>query len=281
MTSLLDQPSHLGLRVLVSDNASSDGTGEEAKRCGDGLDLAMRRTDLLRPSEHFVSAGRWALASEPQAEFFSFLAGDDTWTAGFAEAALDALEQNPTASMVFPAFLWEGDGPNRLLPPIALEQHKARYRQWRALLAADRRELANLAYGVFRREAFEDLIAAWGRGGDAFASDYAAVWSILGHHRAVACPLAVGRRHVRSGADLLERVGIHRASATTPIDLVRLYLRLNFRVNHLIARALARAAPDGSAPSLWQVQVFRAPQWLIGAARQIRSLPPRSESGGG
>jgi glycosyltransferase involved in cell wall biosynthesis len=267
VSSLAGQDGPVRLRVLVSDNASDDGTGDAAMAAADGLDLALRRIEPLPPSGHFVSAGRWALAAETEAEHFAFLAGDDTWAPQFTAAALAALRRDPTAGMVFPTFVWEGDGPERHLSPLDLEQASAGARRRRGLTAPDGRELANLAYGVFRRDAFEDLVASWERGGEVFGSDFAAVWSTLGRHRPVRCPQAVGLRHVRSGADLLERVGLRRTDAAGVVATLRLYVRLNLRVNRLLAQAMARA--DVDAPPSWQVQLLRAPQWLWGGVRRF------------
>jgi glycosyltransferase involved in cell wall biosynthesis len=275
--SLSAQSGPARLRVLVSDNASTDGTASAAHGFDDRLDLTVRTTEPLGPSAHFVSAGRWALTMEPAAAHFAFLAGDDTWTAGFVSATLAALAKEPTAGMAFPAFEWEGDaGPSRLLSPLALGHRSSRRRQRRALMAPDAREMANLAYGVFRRDAFADLVDAWESGGDEFAADYAAVWNVLGSRRPVSCPEAVGRRHVRSGADLLERVGLRRDSATNPVSLVSLYIRLNLRINRQIGMALRRASP--SAPPCWQTQLLRAPQWLWGAVGQLMTGLSRTKA---
>ncbi len=257
-------------RVLVSDNASQDATRAVAESFADRLDLTVRTTGPLGPSEHFVSAGRWALTEEPDAAAYAFLAGDDEWLPGFTDHALAALSADPGVGAVFPAFVWTGgDDPDRLLAPCGFPQPEARARQRRALLLPDRRELANLVYGVLRRDAFRDLVTSWERGGDAFAADYAAAWCLVGRHRVVAEPAAVGRRHVRRGADLVERVAIRRGTRTDPVSQGLVYLRLNLRVNRLIGQALAAADLQGAAPAGWQVQLLRAPQWVAGAWHQL------------
>jgi hypothetical protein len=265
--------------VYFSDNASDDGTAEAAREFVGELALTVRTTAPMKASEHFVSSVRWALDAEPQAHSFALLAGDDTWSAGFASAALATLESTPAVGAIFPAFIWEGDDEERLLAPAAFRQRAAATRQRRALLLPDHRELANLIYGVFRRDAFVELIAAWERGGEAFASDYAAAWCVVGAYQVEACPAAVGHRHVRRDTDLLRRVGIRRVDARGPLARVRIYVTLNLRVNRLIAAALGRAEP-GAGPPSWRVQVIRAPQWLWGAVRQVRAIGRRSSSNG-
>jgi hypothetical protein len=266
LTSIANQAGRT--RVLVSDNASDDDTRAVVSSFEDRLDLTVRTTGELGPSAHFVSAGRWALAVEPDAGAYALLAGDDEWTPGFVESALDALTSHPEVGAVFPAFVWSGgDEADRVLAPYSFLQRSGPARRRRAILLPDRRELANLVYGVFRRAAFDDLMTAWERGGDSFASDYAAAWCLLGDHRVVAAPEAVGRRHVRRGADLIERAWVQRGDSNGLVSQALLYMRLNVRVNNLIAAALARV--DDGAPAAWQVQAVRAPQWVAASLHHL------------
>jgi Glycosyl transferase family 2 len=268
----------LPVKVFFSDNASDDGTLHAAQEFVGDLDLIIRSTSLLQATEHFVSAGRWALDVEPRASFFAFLAGDDSWSVAFARAAVTTLLDSPDVGAVFPAFVWRDAEGDRVLAPLAFCQRRPGARQRRALLLPDHRELANLAYGVHRRAAFVELLAAWERGGEHFAGDYAAAWRVLGSHKVAACPAAVGQRYVRQGADLIERVGLRRADARGPVATVRLYVLLNLRINRLVAEAIARAAPRGSTPPSWWVQLLRTPQWLWGALRQVRTFRSRTGS---
>lgn len=265
---------HSDLAVLLSDNASEDGTAEVARSVA-GIDLTVRTVGPLGPSEHFVSAIRWALASS-DAALFAILAGDDQWSPGFVQAALAALAAHPEADVVSPSFSWEDGVTSRPLKPVSFLRGSAAGRRRSALLLPDHRELSNLVYGVYRRAAFETLGEAWAAGGDEFAADYAAAWSVAGAHRVVPAPAAHGRRSVRGGADLLVRAGHHRSSARGPLQTMALYIRLNVDINRQIASALQRAPGPGSAPRPWQVQVLRAPQWWWGALRQLRAAVSRS-----
>jgi glycosyltransferase involved in cell wall biosynthesis len=259
------------VKVFVSDNASRDGTAEVAGRFAADLDMVVRTTPSLEAVEHFVSAGRWALEAAPDAELFALLAGDDAWSAGFARASLDALEESPTDGAVFPAFEWEGDDAPRRLLPIEFRHADPGTRQSRALRLSDRRELSNLVYGVYRRAAFVDLLGAFERGGNRFGVDYAAAWHVLGSYQVGACAQALGLRHVRADADLLQRAGFRRADATGLLGTAVMYVRLNLRINRLLAEALQRVDRDRPGqPPAWKVQVLRAPQWFWGAVRQSR-----------
>src|SRR6185312_9491353 len=95
------------------------------------------------------------------------------------QQALTALAQHPAAAVAFPTFSWEGGDRPRVIPPADLMGAHALQRQARALFLPDSRELANLVYGVYRREAFESLVQGLERGGDRFGSDYAAAWNLL------------------------------------------------------------------------------------------------------
>lgn len=259
------------LRVFVSDNASTDGTAAVASSFHDRLQMTLRTVPRLPASAHFVSAARWALEAS-SAPAYALLAGDDTWEPAFARAALDVLQQRPEVDVVYPAFRWEGGAANRFLPPTDLTRAGALARQLRALTLSDRRELANLVYGVYRREAFATLVDEWERGGDRFGSDFAAAWAVLGRHRAAACPSAVGRRHERPGADLLQRVGLSREAARGPVELARTYVLVNVRVNRALAQALGEVSSSGWTPGPAQVQLLRAPQWVGGAWRQVATV---------
>ena len=266
------------LQIFVSDNDSSDDTASIARSYAHRLPVTVRSVARLPASPHFVSAARWALGAT-DAPVYALLAGDDTWEPGFAREALALLERRPEVDVVYPTFRWEAGEVERVLPPVDFVHRAPLARQARALVMADRRELANLVYGVYRREAFAALVDEWERGGDAFGSDFAAAWSVLGRHRAAACPGAVGRRHERRGADLLQRVGISREAARGPLGLVRAYLVLNVRVNAALARALRCVTAAGWSPPPWQVHLLRAPQWVWGAWRQVATARrPRGQA---
>ncbi|BEP12671.1 hypothetical protein acdb102_09820 [Acidothermaceae bacterium B102] len=258
------------LAVMVSDNASTDATADKAREFADTLALRLRTIAPHGPGAHFVSSMRWALA-ESDGDLFALLAGDDTWSAGFVSAAMGVLAARPEVGGVFPRFVWEDGSTERWLSPAAFLQRSARARQRAALLLPDGRELSNLVYGVFRRQAFSDLADAWERGGDAYAADYAAAWSVVGAHRIAACPAAVGHRHVRADADLLERVGFRKADAQGPVGLMTMYVKVNVASNRSLAAALRQVSRRPGRPRTSVVQAVRAPQWWWGAIGQARA----------
>jgi glycosyltransferase involved in cell wall biosynthesis len=262
------------LRVMLSDNASTDATASKAMEFAPVLDLTLRTIEPLGPSAHFVSTMHWAL-EETQADVFALLAGDDSWSPGFVSAALDVLRKRPNVDGVFPHFVWEDGVSERSLPPADFLHGTPRARRRAALLLPDGRELSNVVYGVFRRAAFSDLADAWAKGGDDYAADYAAAWSVMGTHRIAACPAAIGHRHVRADTDLLERIGYRRADAKGPVGLITLYVKVNVASNSSIAAALRLVSGRPGRPRTWAVQALRAPLWMWGALAQVRMVLAR------
>ena len=49
------------IRIMVSDNGSTDGTPDILERLRSSFEFDARRVEGLGPSEHFASCGRWAL----------------------------------------------------------------------------------------------------------------------------------------------------------------------------------------------------------------------------
>jgi hypothetical protein len=132
--------------------------------------------------------------------------------------------------------------------------------------------VANLAYGVFRRPAFVDLVEAWARGGELFGADYAAVVDFVGKHRVVATPTSLGYRNERPGADLIERVGLARTGTQGALEQARLYLRLNGRVSSGLGKVIAQESGRSATWVVPTVHVLRAPAWIAGIASQVRRL---------
>ena len=260
----------LPIRILVSDNASTDDT--EAWLAG-RTDVTSRRTaSLLTPWEHFTSCGRWALGTGDE-QYLAFLAADDRWSPKFAGQAVSALDQNPQFGMVFPTFVWTDIGGQRSLPPPNLSSPSRAVRQLRAMSMGNRHELANQVYGVFRRSAFERLLMSWEAAGGAFGADFASVIGLLSTERSLPLPDAVGIRSVRQGADLIERVGVTRPADGHLGKKGLAYVRLNTRVNTGIGRALASLTGRPTWLMVSSTQVLRTPQWIGEIPIQLRGRP--------
>jgi hypothetical protein len=259
----------LPIRILVSDNASTDSTAAVLAGFA-GAEVSTRRTErLLQPSEHFVSCGRWAMMTGDE-PYLALLAADDRWAPDFAAQAVSALDQNPQFGMVFPTFIWNNVGGQRRLPPPRLSNGSGTLRQLRAMVMGNRHELANQVYGVFRRSAFERLMTNWEAAGEAFAADFASVVGLLRTERSLPLPEAVGMRSVRSGADLIERVGVSRPEDGRLTGKGTAYVRLNTRVNTEIGRALASITGRPAWLTVTGTQALRTPQWIGEIPMQLR-----------
>ena len=257
------------VQVFLSNNGSVDRTLERAAPYGDRLDLVTRTVDSLLPTEHFVSAARWALA-QSDAPYFAYLAGDDTWAPGFAQAGLSALATSPEASVAYPTFI----GPDRERPlhmrPTSFMSPRSRVRRAKALLMPDSRKFPNLVYGIYRREAFADLADAWESAGDRYGSDFAAAWSLLKRHRVVPAERAVNFRHERRDVDLLEGIGVGRTGREGLLGQARLFVTVYVRVNGALGRALLEVEPGRPTWLPPMVQAARAPGLVWDAAVQTR-----------
>lgn len=255
--------------IHVSDNASTDATPVELDRFAESDGVSSRRIELLPASEHFVSAGRWLLEAS-SAPYVAFLAADDRWAPGYAAAAAAALDGNPDIDMVFPRFVWVGDGGDQPIDPPRLDSPGPTRRQVRALLLGNRRELANQVYGVFRREAFADLLDGWERGGERFASDYAAVVHVLRGHRSTPLPQIEHVRTIRAGQEMISRVGVERPTGGNLAAMGMTFVRLNLVVNHRIGRAVSRATGVPGFLMAPAIQIVRFPQWVAEIPAQLR-----------
>lgn len=259
-------------RIMVSDNGSTDGTPEILERLRRSFEFDARRVEGLGPSEHFASCGRWALdsGSEP---FVALLAADDQWGAEFAESTIAVLDADASLGMAFPTCSWIGDGNARTLEPPDFVSRSSVSRQVRAILLPDEVELANQVYGLFRRDAFQELIDSWDRGGDAFASDYASVVRTLAKHRSRAAPGAVVLRSLREGQDLLffTRLGIEQETdkPTTHLRAGMLYVKYNVLRDLGLSRALSRVYERPPTLTAIGVMPLRAAHWLAPIPRLV------------
>jgi glycosyl transferase family 2 len=95
LESLLAQD-YADLEILVSDNASTDGTGQIARRFAerDPRVRVIRQATNIGPTANF-----WFVLRETRGRYFMWAADDDVWDSAYVSACVGALEGSPGAVM--------------------------------------------------------------------------------------------------------------------------------------------------------------------------------------
>src|SRR3954452_3779652 len=98
LDSLLGQD-HRDLEVIVSDNASTDDTGDIAREYAkrDARVRYVRHAQPLEALDNF-----WAPLGLARGEYFAWAAGHDLWDPAFARRTSETLEAHPDAALCYP-----------------------------------------------------------------------------------------------------------------------------------------------------------------------------------
>ena len=98
-------------RLMVSDNASSDGTREIVRRHA----VADRRIELIAQDTNIGPYANFShLIHRASAPYFAFVAADDWWSPNFLETTRAALVDEPDALCCVPRTAFYGDAGERL-----------------------------------------------------------------------------------------------------------------------------------------------------------------------
>jgi glycosyltransferase involved in cell wall biosynthesis len=185
--------------IVVSDNASTDGTAETVNGFGD------RRIQYARHEDGVVMAQNWLSAiARAQGKYLAILADDDWWHPEFLTRTSEALQRDKDASVAFSDH-WLVDQNDALLES---DTEAAARERGRATLAGGRVDFIKSALldqallttsSLFLRETFPDL-SPLVENGPTIPANYIFGWLALSGYAAVYVPdrLAYYRSHATS-----------------------------------------------------------------------------------
>ena len=101
--SSLQNQTYPNLRIVVSDNASTDGTETIAKE----IAQSESRLDVVSRPNNIGAAANFALAAaEVETDYFMWAAGHDLWSPDLVSSCVAALEAKPSAVIAYGACEW-------------------------------------------------------------------------------------------------------------------------------------------------------------------------------
>jgi glycosyltransferase involved in cell wall biosynthesis len=109
LDSLLAQD-YANLQILISDNASTDATGDIGRQAAE----ADKRVLYTCTDENIgVAANFRRVADMAQGKYFIWAAGHDEWSSDLISSSVDMLESNPSAAIAFADSHWMGESGDR------------------------------------------------------------------------------------------------------------------------------------------------------------------------
>jgi len=105
LDSLLAQD-YENIQILISDNASTDKTGEIGRKAA----ANDSRVSYSCTAENIGSAGNFQrVASMAEGKYFMWAAGHDEWSSDLISASVMTLETNDSAAIAFASSSWMGE----------------------------------------------------------------------------------------------------------------------------------------------------------------------------
>ena len=109
LTSLRSQD-YENIQILISDNASTDGTGEIASRAA----LDDERISYSRTDENIGSAANFRRVAEmADGKYFMWAGGHDEWSENLISDSVGVLEANEDASIAIASSYWVNENGER------------------------------------------------------------------------------------------------------------------------------------------------------------------------
>lgn len=112
LRSILDQEVDATVKVVVGDDASTDGTGDVIRRLA--AEYGPRLEHHLRGSNLGAAANMCELLSRADGEFVSRVDGDDFWLPGKLARQLAYLRENPDCAAVYSNAITVDEAGNRI-----------------------------------------------------------------------------------------------------------------------------------------------------------------------
>jgi glycosyltransferase involved in cell wall biosynthesis len=196
--SLLSQ-TYGDFELLISDNASSDGTEALCR----ALAESDRRIRYVRQQVNLGAAGnfRYVFANASPSPYFMWASADDIWNPRFLEVMVAGLEDDDLAASAFSVIRTRGT-PGGDYTVSSLEELQARpllTRLARFILQPDSRGKANLIYSLFRRRALEDAGVSFGS--SEYGADMLFVFKVLLYGPVIVSPDPLfAKRHTETAS---------------------------------------------------------------------------------
>ena len=98
------------IQILISDNASTDSTGDICSRAAEQDD----RVQYSRASENIGAAANFRRVVEmAEGTYFMWAAGHDEWSADLISSSVEILDSEKTATIAFASSYWMDEAGNR------------------------------------------------------------------------------------------------------------------------------------------------------------------------
>lgn len=151
----ITQQTYPNLEIIVSDNASTDRTGEiiSSYAAQDPRFRVLRHAETCDAVRNFA-----ALLAEAHGDFFIWAGGHDRWELNLIECCLAEFQNNPKMVLAAPATVWFDHAGNIINGDVDwLDTRSASSPAMRALLFLQQMKRCHAFYGLYRTDAIRTV----------------------------------------------------------------------------------------------------------------------------